>query len=130
MTSRRIIYFILFIFCTWLALFTRKEPQFFHPIIVEYGGDTLWASGFYFLMRSIFIRTSPLKLAIIVYALGVLDELSQLWRAPFLNEIRSTYIGKLMLGQGFLWSDLVCYGVGTLLAFAIVLIVERIRPVN
>ncbi|MBD3879661.1 MAG: DUF2809 domain-containing protein, partial [Quinella sp. 1Q5] len=41
-----------------------------------------------------------------------LIELSQLWHPPFLEALRATTVGGLVLGYGFLWSDLVCYTVG------------------
>lgn len=124
--QRRIIYFFLFAFCLWLALFTRSHANLFWSFIAIYGGDTLWASGFFFIAIVIFPKISLWKLGIAVYLLGVVDELSQLWSTPLLNQIRSTYIGKLMLGQGFLWSDLICYAVGTLLAFVLAIIIDRI----
>ena len=43
-----------------------------------------------------------------------------------LYEIRSTSIGKPMPGQVFVWIDLICYAVGTLLAFAIAIMVDKI----
>ena len=39
-------------------------------------------------------------------------ELSQLYQAPGLNRIRLTTLGGLLLGYIFLWSDLLCYGLG------------------
>ena len=41
-----------------------------------------------------------------------LIESSQLYQAPWLNALRDTRLGGLILGYGFLWSDLVCYTVG------------------
>jgi hypothetical protein len=132
MLIKRIIYSSLFIFCIWLALETRKHPGFFHPVIVEYGGDVIWAGAFLFLQRCIFIKTKAWKLAMICFVLGVIDEYSQLWQFEWIVAARQTYIGRLMLGVGFLWSDMVGYAIGTLLAFAIVLIIEgtggRKRP--
>ena len=39
-------------------------------------------------------------------------ELSQLYHSPWIDQIRDTTVGGLILGYGFLWSDIVCYGVG------------------
>ena len=33
-------------------------------------------------------------------------------QAPWLDALRATLFGRLVLGQGFLWSDLVCYAAG------------------
>jgi hypothetical protein len=125
MLVKRIIYLCLFAFCIWLALETRKHPAFFHPVIVEYGGDVMWAGAFLFLLRGIFNRTKAWKLALTCFGLGVLDEWSQLWDFEWIVAARQTYIGRLMLGVGFLWSDIVCYAIGTLLALGIILFIER-----
>jgi hypothetical protein len=41
-----------------------------------------------------------------------LVEISQLYHAPWIDSIRQTTPGGLVLGFGFLWTDLVCYSVG------------------
>jgi len=125
MLIRRIIYFLLFIFFIWLALATRHHRDWFHPLIAKYGGDTIWAGAFLFLLRVVFIRTELWKLAVCCYVLGVLDELSQLIHTSWADSIRSTTIGRLMFGVGFMWSDLLCYAIGTVLAWGLIAIVER-----
>src|SRR3954464_6144190 len=45
-------------------------------------------------------------------AFSVLIEVSQLYHAPWLDSIRHTTLGGLILGYGFLWGDLACYAVG------------------
>ena len=125
MLARRIIYFVLFIFFIWLALATRHHHEWFSSIIVEYGGDTIWAGAFLFLMRSLFLKIDLWKLALISYVLGVIDEFTQLYRAPWANQVRATTLGRLMFGAGFLWSDILCYAIGILLAFIIIWLIER-----
>ena len=127
MLKRRLVYTLLLIFCVWLAFTTRSHADWFWPIIAKYGGDTIWAGQFLFLLRIIFMRTSLLKLAIINFVLGVLVEVSQLYHAPWIDNIRSTVVGEALLGLGFLWSDLMCYAVGTLLAYIICVLLERIN---
>ncbi|QEC66299.1 DUF2809 domain-containing protein [Panacibacter ginsenosidivorans] len=122
---RRIIYLLLFAFFIWLALATRHHKEWFYPLIVKYGGDVIWAGAFLFLLRTIFINTALWKLAVWCYVLGVLDEVSQLIRTPFADVARTTTLGKLMFGQGFLWSDILCYAIGTLLAFLILILLEK-----
>ena len=48
-------------------------------------------------------------------AFSVAVELSQLYHAPWIDSIRHTTIGGLILGFGFLWSDLACYALGVVL---------------
>lgn len=50
--------------------------------------------------------------AAISLALAFLVEISHLYHAPWIDLIRQTTLGGLVLGFGFLWSDLVCYSVG------------------
>lgn len=45
-------------------------------------------------------------------ALAFLVEISQLYHARWIDSIRQTALGGLVLGFGFLWTDLVCYSVG------------------
>lgn len=87
----------------------------------EYAGDTLWA-------LLVFLGVSALRPDARLWirgtmALGVafLVELSQLYHAAWIDGIRATTIGGLVLGFGFLWSDLVCYAVGV----GIGIVVER-----
>lgn len=128
MIARRITYLLLFICFTWLALATRRHADWFHPFIARYAGDTIWAGMFLFILRIIFPAANLVVLAFFNYAFGVLDELSQLWRTPWLDAIRDTTIGRLMLGVGFVWSDLLCYAVGTFLAYWCIIVLERLIP--
>ena len=45
-------------------------------------------------------------------AFSVAVELSQLYHAPWIDSIRQTTLGGLILGFDFVWSDLVCYALG------------------
>ena len=125
MLIRRLLYAVIVIFLTWLALATRSHHQWFHPLVIEYGGDTIWAGMCLFFLRMIFLRVALWKLAIINFILGALDEFSQLYTAAWANAVRSTTIGRLLFGVGFLWSDILCYAIGTLLAFTIIWTGER-----
>ncbi len=77
-------------------------------------GDALWAVMIYLLMRMIFIHTCIIKIAAWSLTFCFAIEISQVYQAPWINHIRSTLIGHLILGQGFLWSDLIAYTVGIL----------------
>ncbi len=46
----------------------------------------------------------------------------QLYHAPWIDSIRQTTLGGLILGFGFLCSDLACYALGVLLG----VLIERI----
>ncbi len=82
-------------------------------------GDALWAVMVYLVMRMIFIHTSVNKIATWSLTFCFAIEISQLYQAPWINHIRSTLIGHLVLGQGFLWSDLLAY-TGGILTIAVI----------
>lgn len=76
------------------------------------GGDASWALmvfvGFGFLLP----RASTLTVALLAltFAWGV--EISQLYHAPWLEAIRATIPGRLVLGTTFNWPDLIAYALG------------------
>jgi hypothetical protein len=122
---KKLIYLLLFCFCTWLALATRRHSEWFHPFVVEYAGDTIWAGMFVFFLRIFFPKTNVWKLALFTYIAGVIVELQQLIQWDWLVAIRHTYLGKLLLGLGFVPTDLICYAVGVVLACPIVILIDK-----
>ena len=108
-----------------LGLATRRFPKAFPSFVSEYGGDVLWAMLVYWLLAFVWPRASAARLALGALAISVCDELSQLIDWQWLQSLRDTRLGALVLGQGFLWSDLVCYAVGIAMAFAIDVAVRR-----
>ena len=103
----------LFLFCTIVAgLLTRKNAPHLPQIIGEYAPDALWAMMIYWLIAAAFCRKALYWIAPVALAICYLDELSQLYHAPWIDSIRHTTLGGLVLGFGFLWSDLICYTVG------------------
>ena len=87
-----------------------------------YAGDTLWALVAFLGIGLILPRASTWRVASLAMSFSVMIEVSQLYHAPWIDSIRGTTLGALVLGHGFLWSDLACYAVGVGLGVA----VERI----
>lgn len=108
-----------------LGLATRRFPQAFPQIIATYGGDTLWAMMVVWLFAIARPKATTMALAVSAIVVAVLIEGSQLYHAPWIESLRSTTPGALVLGQGFLWSDLVCYAVGVSLAALIDRLIKR-----
>jgi len=107
MPKNRLTYFILIIATIILGLLSRHFK--FVPLFI---GDILWATMVYFIMRLLFIG-KPIRFNVItalIFCFAI--EFSQLYKAPWIDEIRHTLFGRLVLGEGFLWSDLLCYVVG------------------
>lgn len=110
-----------------LGLSTRRFPDAFPSVVAQYGGDALWAMLVYWLLALIWPRVSPARLALVALAISVCDELSQLIDWQWLQAARDTRLGALVLGQGFLWSDLACYTAGIAAACAIDAVVRPRR---
>jgi hypothetical protein len=95
-----------------LGLVSRRYGAGLPPFLSEYAGDTLWA-------LLVFLCVSALRPDARLWLRGAtalgfafLIEISQLYHAPWIDAIRATKLGGLVLGFGFLWTDLVCYAVG------------------
>lgn len=80
-------------------------------------GDILYAVMVYFGCRFLFINSDNFRKIFMPLLLCYGIELQQLYNADWIIKIRNTTLGHYVLGQGFLWSDLVCYTVGVALAF-------------
>jgi hypothetical protein len=119
------IYLLLSIIIIVIGLATRKLPHLFPPFIAKYGGDTLWALLFFFLFRIVWINKPIWKVGIATYTFAVLIEISQLYQATWINEWRVSFMGQMILGSGFLWSDLACYAAGVLLGWVIGFFLEN-----
>ena len=66
----------------------------------------------------VFPRTKVLSLAVSAILISFAIEVSELYQAEWINRIRHTTMGGLILGFGFKWSDLVCYTIGVLTGVA------------
>jgi hypothetical protein len=82
----------------------------------EYAGDVLWAAMVFLLLAAAWPRASTRRLAAAAAAFALAVELGQLYHAPWIEAVRHTRLGGLVLGFWFLWSDLVCYAAGVALA--------------
>jgi threonine/homoserine/homoserine lactone efflux protein len=110
-----------------LGLATRRFRRSLPAAVGLYVGDVLWATMVYLLAAAIWPCASTRRLAIgaAVFALAI--EVGQLHHAPWIDAIRDTRLGGLVLGFGFLWSDLACYAVGIALAVLIDRAITRPR---
>ncbi|RAS82021.1 DUF2809 domain-containing protein [Priestia endophytica] len=123
--KRNIIYIMLMIIIIFLGIVVRKKSAYFPRIVNLYLGDILWALliflGFSFLMEK-----KGLKIVIflsLLFCYGI--EISQLYHAEWIDAVRSTTLGGLVLGYGFLFGDLVSYTVGILCGALCTILLKR-----
>ncbi len=119
----RFLYLILVFATIGLGLLSRTSftPQFIYPYI----GDALYALMVFFGIAFIFPKFDAAKILFISIGICFLIEILQLSTMHTLVAIRETRIGALILGQGFLWSDLVCYVVGAFFGYIFERLLKR-----
>lgn len=112
MKNKRLQYFIIVLIVITSGIISRKIPMI--PLFI---GDVLYAVMVYFIIRMLFLKLLPIKTALTSLVLCFLIEFSQLYQANWIIEIRKTFLGHHILGQEFLWSDLMAYIFGIAMAF-------------
>ncbi len=78
----------------------------------NYGGDALWALMVFIGFGFLFPKASTLTIALLTLSFSWGVEFSQLYQAPWIDAIRSTIPGRLVLGTTFNWPDLLAYALG------------------
>ncbi len=98
------------------------------PAVAKYGGDALWALLVFFGCGFVFSKTSTLRIALAALCFAWAVEFSQLYHAPWIDTIRATRIGRLVLGSTFNWPDLPAYALGIALGALAEHLRHRARP--
>lgn len=114
MKSNRLNYLILILFVLILGILSRKILGI--PLFI---GDVLYAVLIYFGFRFLIMdsKKSTSLLLSLLFCFGI--EILQLIQIDWLIAIRKTTLDHYILGEGFLWLDLIFYTRGTLSAYSI-----------
>lgn len=123
----RIIWLTVLVLVIVLGLGSRRFGHLLPGLVAAYAGDTLWATAAFLGFGLVMPRASTWTIALLAMSTSVLVEISQLHKAPWLDAIRRTMLGGLVLGYDFLWSDLACYALGVGLGILIELAVPHRR---
>ena len=115
----RLSYLIMALVVMCLGLLSRRINAYIPDLMDIFLGDTLWALMVYFLIRVLFSNSTKKKAAFYGLLFCFAIELSQIYHSSWIDTIRNTTIGGLILGYGFLWSDLVSYLLGIVLGYFI-----------
>jgi hypothetical protein len=87
--------------------------------LAKNAGDALYATMVFFGVGLLAPRIRTRTAAVIALAFCAAIEGSQAIHAPWLDAVRDTVPGHLVLGQGFHAFDLVCYAIGVALGVAV-----------
>jgi len=80
--------------------------------ITKYGGDALWAMVVFLCFGLCFPRCSTVQIALAAAGFAWAVEFMQLYHADWIDVVRSTRFGRLVLGTTFNSPDLVAYIIG------------------
>ncbi len=117
MLRNRKLYLILVITTIGVGLLSRT--RFVPDVIYPYVGDYLYAVMVFFIMGFLFPTTNSQKVAITSVFICYLIEFLQLYQAEWITAVRSNKLGALVLGSGFLWSDVICYTFGGITGYVL-----------
>lgn len=111
------IYYLIAVFNTVLfGLASRRFSYILPEIVVEHAGDILWAMMVYFGLRFLLPNRSYQTAFWLALIFCFVIEFSQLYQADWINQVRRTLLGGLVLGKGFLVVDLIRYSIGIVAA--------------
>lgn len=114
--QRRKTYFLAVVITILLGLASRKFSHLLFSFLAENAGDVLWAMMVYFGFRFLFLKKSMLTAIILSFLFSFGIEFSQLYQEEWINQIRGTLLGALIVGKGFLAVDLIRYTVGIVIS--------------
>lgn len=109
---RRVGLFVALLVVILLGLASRKFGADLPVFVADNAGDALWTVAVYLTMAICFPRWRSVTVGCVALAISFGVEFSQLIDVDWLNALRKTLPGRLLLGTGFLWVDLVRYAVG------------------
>jgi hypothetical protein len=111
-----------------LGLASRRYGATLHEVLAAYSGDTLYAVMIYLLVGAAIPQIGLKVRAAAALTACFTIEVSQLYHGAWIDSLRHTALGGLVLGFGFLWSDVVCYAVGVCVAGACEYTIRRLVP--
>lgn len=112
----RVAYILTVLITMILGLGSRKFSDLLPAFIAQNAGDVLWAIMVYFGFRFLLVRKSLGTAITLSFLFSYLIEFSQMYQADWINQLRGTVLGALILGKGYLTVDLIRYAAGIILA--------------
>ncbi len=113
-----------------IGLAVHAGPLPLGPRLRDATGDGLWAVMMVWWIGVALPFTRPVIRAALALAVCFAVEFSQLYRVAWLDAIRATRPGQLVLGSGFDARDLAAYALGVLVAFGIDRLLHRAAPIG
>ena len=125
------IYRNIILICLILTVILGLGTKFYEGLFAEWLNNS-FSSIFYeafwiFLLILIRPRLPPGWVAFWVFTVTCFLEFLQLWKPPFLQAIRATLLGRLLLGNTFVWWDFFYYILGCTLTWIILRYLKTVK---
>ena len=88
-------------------------------------GGLLYEVFWWLVISFILIKAKPWTIALNVLIITCILEILQLWHPVFLEVIRSTFIGRTIIGTSFVSSDFIYYFFGSLVGWAFLVKIRK-----
>jgi hypothetical protein len=108
-----------------MGLAVRWHGQGLPPVARDVLGDALWATMLAWWVGAAMPGVALWRRGALTMTLCIAVELGQLYRAPTLDALRRTPVGRLVLGTDFDTRDLGAYALGVLVAALLEAAVRR-----
>lgn len=99
-----------------VGLIVHRVDLGLHPVVRDMLGDALWAAMIYCWLGALMPRARWSARTLLALAICGGVEASQLYRSPWLDSVRATWPGHLLLGSGYDSRDLLAYFLGVVVA--------------
>ncbi len=108
----RMIYAVAAFVVAASGLLWRSSALYLSPFLKKYGADSLWALLVFLLIRFLKPQMNLWISVWIAFTISVCVEVGQLYHAAWIDTIRATRLGSLILGSVFNWPDIPAYAIG------------------
>lgn len=118
-----------------LGLATKFYPGSgaFYEWARDFGGDALYQVALMLVALLVQPRWPVRLVAWVSFAYSCVIEISQIFTAPWLAQIRATIFGRLILGSTFSWTDFAYFALGSSVGYVVLrrlLLAQDSRPAD
>jgi hypothetical protein len=105
-------YVLLMVFVLCAGYASRKYSYHLPVMIRKRTSDALWADAVFVLVAILRPRWRTFLVTAVALAISYSVEFSQIYHAPWIDQIRSYQLGSMILGTTFFWKDQLAYTIG------------------
>ena len=98
------------------GLASRAYPEWIPAALGKYPGDALWAIMAFLIFGLVFPRIPTTRISIYSLSVCFAVETLKLYPSQWLDSVRHTTLGHLVLGHSFTWKNYIAYTIGITIA--------------